>query len=81
VNLAGTVQGDASAGNDTLRSIEGITGSDFADTYVATGYGVAGALNVGNNGTFNEVEGGRGNDTITGFKRERPYTRKFVSSW
>jgi Ca2+-binding RTX toxin-like protein len=82
VNLAvGTVQGDASVGNDTLRSIEGITGSDFADTYVATGYGVAGALNVGNNGTFNEVEGGRGNDTITGFKRERPYTRKFASSW
>jgi hypothetical protein len=67
VNLAvGTVQGDASVGNDTLRSIEGITGSDFADTYVATGYGVTGALNVGNNGTFNEVEGGGGNDTITG---------------
>ena len=55
---AGTVQGDASVGTDTLRSIEGITGSDFADTYVATGYGLAGALNVGNNGTFNEVEGG-----------------------
>ena len=67
VDLAdGTVQGDASVGNDTLRSIEGITGSDFADTYDATGYGVAGALNVGNNGTFNEVEGGAGNDTITG---------------
>jgi Ca2+-binding RTX toxin-like protein len=63
---AGTVHGDTSIGNDTLRSIEGITGSDFADTYVATGYGLAGALNVGNNGTFNEVEGGGGNDTITG---------------
>ena len=63
---AGTVHGDASVGNDTLRSIEGITGSDFADTYVATGYGLAGALNVGNNGTFNEFEGGGGNDTITG---------------
>jgi Ca2+-binding RTX toxin-like protein len=63
---AGTVQGDASVGTDTLRSIEGITGSDFADIYVATGYGLAGALNVGNNGTFNEVEGGGGNDTITG---------------
>lgn len=67
VNLfAGTVQGDASVGTDTLRSIEGITGSDFADSYVATGYGLAGASNVGNNGTFNEVEGGGGNDTITG---------------
>ena len=67
VNLfAGTVQGDASVGTDTLRSIEGITGSDFADTYVATGYGLAGASNVGNNGTFNEVEGGAGNDNITG---------------
>ena len=64
--VAGTVHGDTSIGNDTLRSIEGITGSDFADTYVATGYGLAGALNVGNNGTFNEVEGGGGNDTITG---------------
>ena len=27
---------------------------------------MAGALNVGNNGTFNEIEGGGGNDTITG---------------
>ena len=67
INLAaGTVQGDASVGNDTLRSVEGITGSDFADTFVATGYGLAGALNVGNNGTFNEIEGGGGNDGITG---------------
>jgi Ca2+-binding RTX toxin-like protein len=63
---SGSVSGDASVGHDTLRSIEGITGSDFADTYVATGYGVAGDLNVGNNGTFNEIEGGGGNDTITG---------------
>ena len=63
---AGTVTGDASVGHDTLRSIEGITGSDFADTYVAIGYGLAGALNIGNNGTFNEIEGGGGNDTITG---------------
>jgi Ca2+-binding RTX toxin-like protein len=30
------------------------------------GYGLAGASNVGNNGTFNEFEGGGGNDTITG---------------
>ena len=63
---AGTVTGDASIGTDTLRSIEGIQGTNFADTFVATGYGLAGALNVGNNGTFNQFEGLGGNDTITG---------------
>ena len=66
VNLAaGTVQGDASVGNDTLRSIEAVQGTDFADSYDATGFGITGN-NVGNNGTFNEFEGGGGNDTITG---------------
>ena len=63
---SGTVVGDASTGTDTLRSIEGVQGTIFDDTYVATGYGVAGALNVGNNGTFNQFEGMGGNDTITG---------------
>ena len=67
VNLAnGTVDGDASVGHDTLISIEAVQGTDFADTYVATGYGVSGAANVGNFGNFNEFEGGGGNDTITG---------------
>ena len=54
---AGTVTGDASIGTDTLRSIEAIQGTNFADTFVATGYGLAGALNIGNNGTFNQFEG------------------------
>jgi VCBS repeat-containing protein len=63
---AGTVTGDSSIGTDTLRSIEGIQGTGNADTYVATGYGQTGALNVGNNGTFNQFEGLGGNDTITG---------------
>jgi VCBS repeat-containing protein len=63
---SGTVVGDASTGTDTLRSIEGVQGTIFDDTYVATGYGAAGALNVGNNGTFNQFEGLGGNDTITG---------------
>ncbi|SDM85099.1 VCBS domain-containing protein [Afipia sp. GAS231] len=63
---SGVVIGDASNGTDTLRSIEGIQGTFFNDTYVATGYGQAGALNVGNNGTFNQFEGMGGNDTITG---------------
>ena len=41
-------------------------GTNFADTYDATGFGQAGALNIGNNGTFNDFEGLAGNDTITG---------------
>jgi Ca2+-binding RTX toxin-like protein len=63
---AGTATGDSSIGTDTLRSIEGIQGTNAADTFVATGYGDPGALNVGNNGTFNQFEGLAGNDIITG---------------
>ncbi|WP_164940881.1 Ig-like domain-containing protein [Bradyrhizobium zhanjiangense] len=62
----GTATGDSSIGVDTLRSIEAIQGTNLADTYVATGYGLAGALNVGNNGTFNQFEGLGGDDSITG---------------
>ena len=58
--------GDTSTGTDTLRSIEGVQGTNFADTFDATGYGLAGALNVGNVGNFNQFEGLAGNDTITG---------------
>ncbi|PJG55654.1 hypothetical protein CVM73_08875, partial [Bradyrhizobium forestalis] len=66
VNMAaGTVVGDASNGTDTLRSIEGIQGTNFDDTYDATGYGVTGA-NIGNNGTFNQFEGLGGDDVIIG---------------
>ena len=63
---SGVVTGDASTGTDTLRSIEGVQGTFFDDIYVATGYGNAGALNIGNNGTFNQFEGMGGNDTVTG---------------
>ncbi|MGY4458581.1 beta strand repeat-containing protein [Bradyrhizobium sp. LB13.1] len=67
VNMAdGTAKGDASIGNDTLRSIEGVQGTGYGDAYNAVGYGVAGALNSGNNGTFNQFEGVGGNDTISG---------------
>ena len=67
IDLAtGTATGDASIGTDTLRSIEAIQGTNLADIYVATGYGFAGALNVGNNGTFNQFEGLGGDDAITG---------------
>src|SRR3954471_4414357 len=68
VNLAaGTVTGDASVGTDTLRSIEAIQGTGFADVFNAVGYGLAGALNVSNsNGNFNQFEGLGGDDIITG---------------
>jgi Ca2+-binding RTX toxin-like protein len=66
VNMAaGTVDGDASVGHDTLRSIEAIRATDFADTYDATGFSNL-STNAGSNGTFNEFEGLGGNDTITG---------------
>ena len=77
VNLAaGAVIGDASVGTDTLRSIETIRGSSFADSYDATGFS-ADSLNGGGfgyvmaggqgpQGTVNEFEGGAGDDTITG---------------
>ncbi|WP_276017372.1 VCBS domain-containing protein [Bradyrhizobium sp. C-145] len=63
---AGTATGDASIGSDTLRSIEGIQGTGYADSYNATGYGQNGASNVGNNGTYNQFEGLGGDDVITG---------------
>ncbi|MDO8399913.1 MAG: FecR domain-containing protein [Bradyrhizobium sp.] len=72
VNLAaGTVTGDASTGTDTLRGIEGVQGTNFADSFDATNFGAAGYLNaaefnVGNSGTFNQFEGMGGDDTITG---------------
>ena len=62
---SGTVIGDAAIGTDTLRSVEGIRGTNFADIYVATNFGASG-LNVGSFGTFNEFEGMRGDDNIVG---------------
>jgi Ca2+-binding RTX toxin-like protein len=62
---AGTVVGDASVGSDALRSIEGVRGTNFADNYVATGFGPS-STNVGSNGTFNQFEGMGGDDIITG---------------
>ncbi|SDJ01426.1 VCBS repeat-containing protein [Bradyrhizobium sp. Rc2d] len=63
---AGTATGDASIGSDTLRSIEGIQGTGYADSYDASGYGQNGASNIGNNGTYNQFEGLGGDDVITG---------------
>ena len=78
VNLAaGTVVGDASVGTDTLRSIEAVRGTSFADSYNASGFtttnvngpnfGSAGFIVIGGvQEAFNEFEGLGGNDTITG---------------
>src|SRR5207249_9938211 len=68
VNLAaGTVVGDATVGTDTLRNVEAVRGTNFNDTFDATGYGLAGALNVSTtNGNFNDFAGAGGNDTIIG---------------
>src|SRR5262249_56633123 len=77
---AGIVTGDATVGTDTLRAIESVRGTNFADSYDATGgdgprgnpgFGEAGALNIGNNGTFNEFEGLGGGDTILGHSKQR----------
>ena len=57
------------------RLPSGGSGTNFADTYDATGgdgaggnagFGELGALNIGNNGTLNEFEGLGGNDVISG---------------
>jgi Ca2+-binding RTX toxin-like protein len=72
VNLAaGIVFGDAATGTDTLRSVEGVRGTDFADTFDATGF-TASSTNAGSAGVneggaaFNEFEGMDGDDIIIG---------------
>ena len=63
--------GDARIGTDTLRSVEAVRGTAFADTFDATGF-TASSTNAGSAGVnasgaaFNEFEGLGGNDTITG---------------
>jgi Ca2+-binding RTX toxin-like protein len=66
VSLAtGVVTGGPTTGTDTLRSIEGIVGTEFNDVYDATGFG-GGSLNAGSSGTLNEFFGQGGNDTVIG---------------
>ncbi|MGY4291849.1 hypothetical protein ACVWXO_011115 [Bradyrhizobium sp. LM2.7] len=66
VNLAaGTVTGDATIGTDTLRSVEAVRGTNFADVFDATGFNGT-STNAGSDGTFNNFEGMAGNDTIIG---------------
>ena len=65
VNMAaGTVSG-AGVGSDTLSGVEGVVGSDFADTFDATGFTGNSSI-AGTPIGFNEFEGGGGNDTIIG---------------
>ena len=52
-------------GNDTLRSIERIRGTDFADTYDARGFS-GNSVNAGSNGVWNDFQGLGGNDTVLG---------------
>ena len=68
---AGTVTGGPDTGTDTLISVEAIYGTNFADTYDASGFTAtstnAGSAGVNGSGAaFNEFEGGGGNDQVTG---------------
>ncbi|HMO47928.1 MAG TPA: calcium-binding protein [Rubrivivax sp.] len=57
---------DGTSGTDTLRQIELITGTNFADTYDATGYG-ASSINRNSSGeTYNLFNPMAGDDTIIG---------------
>lgn len=61
----GLVLGDASVGTDTLRGIEAVEGTNFADKFDATGFSGSSA-NAGDQGAFNQFEGMGGNDLIIG---------------
>jgi Ca2+-binding RTX toxin-like protein len=61
-SFTGTVVGDAAVGTDTLIDIVAVAGTFLNDTYDATGYNSS----VSGLGTFNEFDGGPGDDAITG---------------
>ena len=68
---AGDVFGGVNTGHDTLRSVEGVSGTNFNDTFNALGF-TASSTNAGSagvNGTgdaFNRFEGRDGDDSIVG---------------
>jgi len=68
VNLAaGTVTStDSGIGSDTLREIEGITGTNFTDVYDATGYGGSSTNRNSFGSDYNFFSPLAGNDTIKG---------------
>ncbi|MEC7492725.1 MAG: VCBS domain-containing protein, partial [Pseudomonadota bacterium] len=55
-----SVTGDVSVGTDTLIGIDRVFGSDFDDTFTVD------STFSGTFGSFNEIEGGGGDDVITG---------------
>ena len=55
-----SVTGDVSVGTDTLIGIDRVFGSGFDDTFTVD------STFSGNFGTFNEIEGGGGDDLIAG---------------
>jgi Ca2+-binding RTX toxin-like protein len=60
--FTGTVTGSVGVGSDTLIDITSVVGTAFDDLYDGSGFNSA----VSGQGTFNEFEGGAGNDTIIG---------------
>ncbi|HJS39716.1 MAG TPA: Ig-like domain-containing protein [Burkholderiales bacterium] len=62
----GTVSGDSSVGTDTLIDVEQVAGTDFADTFDATGFVSADSHPGGFESNFNSFEGRGGDDEITG---------------
>src|SRR5258708_36538022 len=68
--VCGSVTGGTSVGTETVRSIENIRGTDFADVYVAIGFNqtsLNNAQDIPIQSTINNTfEGGGGDDTIVG---------------
>jgi Ca2+-binding RTX toxin-like protein len=65
LSAVSTVTGDASVGTDTLHRINWVVGSEYADIFT-----VDGAV-LNQFGTFVEIEGGGGDDVITGNNNTR----------
>ncbi|MDA9885540.1 hypothetical protein N9D59_08015, partial [Burkholderiaceae bacterium] len=55
-----------SDGTDTLREMEAVQGTTYADYYDASAFGAAGAFNIGSEGVYNRFEGRGGDDVIVG---------------
>ena len=75
---SGVVSGDASVGVDSLRSIETIRGTNFGDTYVASGYKTPAPISPLDIPIFSSVsntfEGGGGNDVIRSAGAQASYS-------
>src|SRR5215510_13258803 len=65
-NLTAGIVSGAGVGTDLVIGVERIRGSNFADTYIATGFNAGVSPQPGTSPLFNEFEGMGGNDTIIG---------------